>query len=208
MTTQGVVMSPSAPSAFGTPDAGPISFEGDRYTRPSCSWTSIAVSRSRPHGPPMQRRPFGSQAAPFTVHRSPFTVHQPPCNVQRAPCTVHRTNDEFLVAVEKQAGLPIGLGRHVQAAVPVGHHPAFEAQRESAHRAAVLQGVEHHRQALFRECRGNAGVLLPVGLRRGSRCRTADVMHGGSATPANRTPNAPRAAAHGRQSSHVRGRRS
>ena len=86
------------------------------------------VSRPRPHGPPAQR----------PVERL-------------VDGAVGRAQDELLPAVEELAGLPVHLGRHVDAAVQVGDDPAVEAQRERARRLARLQHVEDERLALLGE---------------------------------------------------------
>src|SRR5438067_13234782 len=72
---------------------------------------------------------------------------------------VDRAEDELARTVEEFAGLPIHLGRHVQAPIQVAHHLAVKAQYEGACRLAKMQDVEYVGVAALDELRRAAQAL-------------------------------------------------
>src|SRR4029078_13076724 len=68
-------------------------------------------------------------------------------------------DDEFPAAVEKLAGLPVELGRHVYAPVEVRDDAAVEAQRERTGRLAEVKDVEQNGAPFFHKLDSGAEPL-------------------------------------------------
>ena len=122
-----------------------------------------------------------------------------PAALRRVAGAVDRADDEFAPAVEKLAGLPVELGRHVHAAVQVGDDAAVEAQRERARRLAEVEHVEDDRAAFLEQLDAGAEALRRQrrdGSERGGGDAPSSGMRGEPARRGRRS-NGRRAAADG-----------